>query len=190
MGELKARLTWEGQPLLRYQAEALLAAPVERLVVVLGYRAAELARLLPSAPRLHVVRNPDFATGKVSSIVAGVSAADPDAHLLILGVDQPRPTGLISQVCDAHLQGSSAITIAGYQGRRGHPVAFRPALRPELFALEEATEGLRALLRAHAADVQVVETGDPLALTNLNTPGDYAAALRLSSASSARAGNQ
>ena len=190
MGELKARLTWEGQPLLRYQAEALLAAPVERLVVVLGYRAAELERLLPSAPNLYAVRNPDFASGKVSSIVAGVGAADPDAHVLILGVDQPRPTALVERVCEAHLRGHSAITVAGYEGRRGHPVVFRPGLRPELLALDEATEGLRAVLRAHAADVHVVETGDPLALTNLNTPEDYAAALRLSSTSSERAGNQ
>ena len=190
MGELKARLTWEGQPLLRYQAEALLAAPVERLVIVLGYRAAELVRLLPSAPRLQVVLNPDFASGKVSSIVAGVSAAAPDAHVLILGVDQPRPARLIERVCEVHLQGHSTITIAGYQGRRGHPVVFRPALRPELLALDEATEGLRSVLRARAAEVQVVETDDPLALTNLNTPEDYAAALRMSSASSARAGNK
>lgn len=187
MGELKALLTWEGVPLVRYQAETLLAAPIERLVVVLGHRSEELAALLPSSPRLQAVHNPDYASGKVSSIVAGVRTAEPDEEILILGVDQPRPPALIARVCAEH---ASRITIAGFRGRRGHPVIFAPALRAELLALDEKTEGLRAVLRAHSDHVRVVETDDPLALVNLNTPDDYAAALRLSSASSERAGNQ
>jgi CTP:molybdopterin cytidylyltransferase MocA len=187
MGGLKALLEWEGKPLVRYQAETLLAAPVERVLVVLGHRAAELAPLLPSLPRLLTVHNPDYAAGKVRSIVTGVRAVDPSDDVLVLGVDQPRPAGLIARVCAGH---TGAITVAGYQGRRGHPAIFAPALRGELLALDEATEGLRAVLRAHANDVRVIETGDPLALVNLNTPEDYAAALRLSSTSSARAGNQ
>jgi molybdenum cofactor cytidylyltransferase len=190
MGQLKALLTWDGTPLLRYQAMALLAAPVERLVVVLGYRAAELESLVPSGARVRIVHNPDYASGKVSSIVAGVDTAGVSSHVLILGVDQPRPAGLIQRVARAHLAGRHAITVAAYQGRRGHPVLFAPTLRPQLLALDEATEGLRAVLRAHSADVHLVETEDALALVNLNTLEDYVAALRLSSASSARAGNQ
>ena len=187
MGGLKALLEWEGKPLVRYQTEALLAAPVERIVVVLGHRAAELAPLLPSSPRLLTVHNPDYAAGKVGSIVTGVQAVKPSEDVLVLGVDQPRPAGLIARVCGGHL---GAITIAGYQGRRGHPVIFAPALRDELLALDEATEGLRAVLRAHTHAIRLVETDDPVALVNLNTPEDYATAVRRSSTSSARAGNQ
>jgi molybdenum cofactor cytidylyltransferase len=190
MGQLKALLEWEGQPLLRFQIDALLAAPVERVVVVLGYRQTELTPLLTSDARVKVVHNADFASGKVSSIVAGVGEARPDAHVLILGVDQPRPSATIRTTIEAHLSGGHAISIAAYEGRRGHPVIFSPALRTDLLALDEATEGLRAVLRAHHAAVQQVETGDPLTLVNLNTPEDYAAALRLSSTSSARAGNR
>ena len=190
MGQLKALLTWEGMPLVRYQAAALLAAPIERLVVVLGYRKNELTPLLPADPRVRLVDNPDYRSGKVSSIVAGIAAADDDAHVLILGVDQPRPTNVIRDVCVEHHSGSHLISIAAYQGRRGHPVLFAPAQRPELLALDEATEGLRAVLRAHQTEVEAVETGDPLTLVNLNTREDYDEALRLSSTSSARAGNQ
>jgi molybdopterin-guanine dinucleotide biosynthesis protein A len=63
--------------------------------------------------------------------------------------------------------------------RRGHPVIFTPVLRDELLRLEEATQGLRAVLARHACAVQVVETGTPLALLNLNTPEDYEAGRRL-----------
>jgi hypothetical protein len=57
-------------------------------------------------------------------------------------------------------------------------VLFAPALRPELLALDEATEGLRAVLRRHADAVRLSETGSALALVNLNRPEDYAAAWR------------
>lgn len=190
MGQLKALLPWEGRPLLRSQVDALLAAPIERLVVVLGYRRADLLPLLPSDSRLVAIENPGYASGKVSSVVAGVRAVSVDGHVLILGVDQPRPTLLIREVCGEHVRENNAITIAAYQGRRGHPVAFAPTLRSELLDLREETEGLRAVLRSHREKIVSVETGDPLAIVNVNTPEDYAAALRLNSTSSARAGNQ
>ncbi len=190
MGQLKALLEWEGLPLVRYQAEQLLAAGVDRLIVVFGHRRDELAPLLPEDERVQVVVNPDYASGKVSSILAGVAAAPEDDHLLILGVDQPRPAVLVRTTLDAHLASEAAVTVAGNAGRRGHPVVFHPTLRGALLAISEQTEGLRSVLNAHAEAIQVVDTCSPLALVNLNTPADYDAARLLSSTSSARAGNQ
>jgi len=190
MGQIKALLAWEGQPLLRYQVEQLLAAPLERVALVLGYRAEDLRVLVPDDPRITVVVNPDFASGKVSSIVAGVATLDIGEDVLILGVDQPRPSPLIASVVVRHQVSQCVITVAAFSGRRGHPVIFTSKLRHELLEISEESEGLRSLIRRHAADVRAMETGDPIALVNLNTPEDYAAALRLSSTSSARAGNQ
>jgi molybdenum cofactor cytidylyltransferase len=190
MGQLKALLKWHDQPLFVYQVEQLLASPIERLVVVLGHRADGLQALLPADPRLCVVINPDYASGKVSSIIAGVSAVHEGYHVLILGVDQPRPASTAGATIRAHLAAKATITVAGSGGRRGHPVLFAPSLRPELLALSEETEGLRAVLTRHADAVQVIDTGDPLTLVNLNTPADYEAALLLNSTSSVRAGNQ
>jgi molybdenum cofactor cytidylyltransferase len=179
MGQLKALLPWEGRSLLRYQVDQLLASPVERVVVVLGHRAAELRPLLPADARLQPVENPDYGSGKVGSIVAGVAALPAGGHVMILGVDQPRPVGLIEPTIGRHLTSGAPVTVAGYAGRRGHPVLFAPALRAELLAIDEATEGLRALLARHSAGVRVYDTGSPLALVNLNRPEDYEAARRL-----------
>lgn len=190
MGRHKALLTWEGQPLIRYQVEQLLATPVERLVVVLGHRRDDLEPHLPADGRVAVIVNPDYTTGKASSIVAGVAAAPEGHHLCLLGVDQPRPAPVTRRLLVAHAASRAAVSVAGYAGRRGHPVVFSPALRGELLAIDEATSGLRAVLRRHDAGVHVVETGEPLTLVNLNTPEDYTAALLIRSTSSERAGNQ
>jgi molybdenum cofactor cytidylyltransferase len=180
MGRLKALLPWTGgQPLLRYQIDQLMQSPVDRIVVVLGHRRDELRTLLPADARVVAVENPQYGTGKVSSIIAGVSAIPAGRHVLILAVDQPRPAWLIQRVLAAHLEHGAPITVAGHDGRRGHPVIFAPSLRDELLRLEEATQGLRAVLARHASAVQVIETDTPLALLNLNTPDDYEAARRL-----------
>lgn len=176
MGQLKALLPWQGTTLLAYQVSTLLSSPVERLIVVLGHRAGELRAHLPAEERIRVVVNPEYHSGKVSSIVAGVRASDTSRHLLILGVDQPRPARLVTKTVEAH---QTLITIAGFGGRRGHPVIFAGSLHDELLALDEAKEGLRAVLRRHLAQTRIVDTGDPLALVNLNTPEDLAAALQL-----------
>jgi CTP:molybdopterin cytidylyltransferase MocA len=86
---------------------------------------------------------------------------------------------LIASTIGHHLISEAPVTVAGYAGRRGHPVLFAPALRAELLAIDEATEGLRALLTRHSAGVRVYDTGSPLALVNLNRPEDYEAARRL-----------
>jgi CTP:molybdopterin cytidylyltransferase MocA len=178
MGQLKALLPWDGRPLLSYAVDQLLASPVERVAVVLGHRSDELRALLPADGRLLAVDNPDYLSGKVSSIVAGVTALPAACHVLVLGVDQPRPEALLRRVVADHLASGAPITVAAFGGRRGHPVLFVPELRAELLGLDEATEGMRAILRRHAAGVRLSETGSALALVNLNRPEDYAAARR------------
>lgn len=179
MGQLKALLPWEGQPLLRYQVDQLLASPVERVVVVLGHRAEELRALLPASGRLLAVDNERHQTGKVSSIRAGLAALAGPRHLLFLSVDQPRPAGMLTAVVQHHLATGAPITIAAHEQRRGHPVLFAPLLFDEVLAIDEATEGLRAVLRRHEAGVALYDTGSPLARLNLNTPEDYARATAL-----------
>jgi molybdopterin-guanine dinucleotide biosynthesis protein A len=52
-------------------------------------------------------------------------------------------------------------------------------LRDELFGIEEATLGLRAVIARHEAKVHTFDTGDEMALLNLNTPEQYGAAYEL-----------
>jgi molybdenum cofactor cytidylyltransferase len=190
MGQPKALLPWEDEPLVRYQVQQLLQTPMERIVIVLGHRRDEIAALLPQDEKLEVVDNPSYDSGKVSSILAGTRRVPEGVSILILGVDQPRPHSLVRLTIEAHLGAENLITIAGYGGRRGHPVIFAPELYDELQRIDEKTQGLRAILQRYSAVVNVVETGSPLALVNLNTPEDYESAILLNSTNKALAGNQ
>lgn len=190
----KALLWWAGRTLLEYQVAQLVSSRCSEIVVVLGHDAERLSPILDALdrsiggePRLRVLRNPDYASGKCSSIRVGVAAASPGATaVLILGVDQPRPAWLLDRLIVeqeriARPEGEQTyqIVVPACGGRRGHPPLFAASLIPELLAISEETLGLRDVLLRHAAEILPVELDTPLVRVNLNTPEEYAAALRL-----------
>ena len=141
---------------------------------MVGHRAADVAPVADEAGAV-VAANPAYAEGKASSVRVGVAASPANHAVLIIGVDQPRPAGLLRALI-AEPPPADAIVIPTYDGRRGHPPLFGPGLRAELLAVQEETFGLRAVLRRHAAAIRHVETGDPITLVNLNAPEDTVAA--------------
>jgi CTP:molybdopterin cytidylyltransferase MocA len=190
MGRPKALLPWPAQygpdtTLLAHQIQALKAAGVDRVVVVLGHQAevlrAAVEPLLP--PHLAGVVwtvNPHYQQGKTTSIKAGIAAlgtASCDA-LLILNVDQPRNADTIRHLLAEHRRGGGLITIPTYRDKGGHPVVLDASLLGDLGGIDEATEGLRALVRRHRDAVRRVAVDAAEVLWDLNTPEQYRAAAR------------
>ena len=179
MGEPKALLPWQDSPsLLAYQLAQLAAVDdVSAIVLVSGHEAERIERVAAGAPKTRIARNDAYRTGKVSSILAGLQAAPEDATaVLLLAVDQPRPAALLRALVEAHRAAGARITVPAHLGHRGHPVIFDASLREELRAIDEATQGIRAVLRRHAAEVYEVPFEDAAVLLDLNTPEDVAGA--------------
>lgn len=178
MGAAKPLLPWPDADsqttLLEYQVAQLRAAGAGPIVVVTGTRAAEVA-LAASTAGAAVIHNADYWSGKASSVRAGVRATPEDAATMIVGADQPRPAWMLRLLVLAVAAGAP-VAVPAYGRRRGHPPVFAAALRPELLAVDEATLGLRAVIQRHAVEITNVEVSSPIALLNLNTPDDLAAA--------------
>ena len=183
MGQLKALLPWQGTTLLSHQLAALEAAGVDRIMVVLGHRAAELQEVLQSEreshPNVAWVVNPDYLQGKTTSLKAGLRALPPPnpQTLLLLNVDQPRRPETLDYLRRQHQAAAARITIPTYRGKGGHPVLLDAALMYELLDITEETQGLRAVMQRHQAYIQRVEMDTPEVRWDLNTPEQYRAAL-------------
>jgi molybdenum cofactor cytidylyltransferase len=173
MGEQKALLDWHGVPLIEFQLTQLLAVPeVRQVIVVTGHAPAAVVATVSAFPGAAIVHNPDYKTGKVSSIRAGVRAVSSEAEAgLLIAVDQPRSAGIIRELIASHAAPMS-VTIPVRHGRRGHPVLFARSLLPELLALSEEAKGIRAVLDRHATLVRELEIDDPAIHVDLNTPAD------------------
>ncbi len=175
MGTAKPLLEWGGNTLIEYQLAQLKEPPVERVVVVLGHRADEVLPYVGrSGPDVVVVVNELYAEGRASSLRLGAAALPDDTTaILVLSVDQPRPHDVIARLVDVHRHSGSLITVPTYDDRRGHPPLLDGSLLPELREVNEATQGLRAVIERHAADVTELPFKTSAVLLDLNRLQEY-----------------
>ncbi len=173
MGRPKALLPWRGTTLVEYQVSSLLEGGASEVVVVLGHEHEAVAPRVKGDCVTYVI-NPQYALGKTTSIKAGLRELGPGVtDIMLLAVDQPRPPEIVARVVESHLAAGALVTSPRYRGRGGHPLIFSAALRAELAAITEGGQGVRAVFRAHAADVNEVRIDDPVIRLDLNTPEDY-----------------
>jgi molybdenum cofactor cytidylyltransferase len=174
MGRPKALLPWQGGTVVEFQVEQLLAGGMEQVVLVLGHDAEAVRRVASPLARTAIVLNQDHASGKTSSVRAGLGAISNNADaLLVLAVDQPRPAALIRRLRQAHETSDALITVPSFGGRHGHPTIFARDLFPEMRDIREETQGLRAVRHRHRGRTQVIQTATRAPLIDINTPEEY-----------------
>jgi CTP:molybdopterin cytidylyltransferase MocA len=171
-GRPKALLPYRGGPLVEAAAAALREAGCAPVHVVLG-AGAERVRRQASLPGCTLVDNPDWASGMGSSLRAGLrSLPAGTAAVLVCLVDQPGIGPAALTRVRAAYDGPGTLAAAAYGGRRGHPVLLGGAHLPDVTRLAQGDRGARDYLRAHEAEITLVEVGDIAADDDLDTPDD------------------
>lgn len=174
-----------GQPMIVRTIAQARASRLDRLLVVLGHDADRIRRLIelgdPSWPRseLSVAHAEDHAEGIAASLRCGIAWAvreNWDAAMICLG-DMPLvTTTLIDRLIDiytiATIRPDAVLPLVG--GRRGNPVLWDRRLFPDLLLLTGDT-GARSLLSRPTTRILSVETDEPGALEDFDTPERLAA---------------
>ncbi len=174
MGQNKALLPWKGQTLLEYHLDQLRQTSVEKTIVVLGFEAEKLLPLVEKAAKASAIINSDYATGRCSSIRAGMRVLPPQSDsVLILAIDQPRPCCLLEELIKYHQRCGNWITIPIYEGTRGHPPVFSRSFFPELLEISEERMGLRRIMRDYKKQVAELPVSSLIVLVDLNSTDDY-----------------
>ncbi len=173
MGRPKALLAWGGRTLLAHQCQVLSEAPAAfgQVVVVLGHDADRLRAEAGLPPRVEVVVNARWAEGRSASLEAGAAAIAPDRQaVLVAAVDQPLERSVVQALLVAFDPATHAAAVPTFDGRRGHPLLLSARLLPDLARVSALAEGLRTLVRAHAAATLFVPVASPSIHLDLNTP--------------------
>src|SRR5712691_4500218 len=173
MGGPKALLAAGGETFLARAARRLRPPRVEVMVAVVGFEAERVAREAGLPADVQVVRNQRYAEGMLTSICAGLHAAQAGGAdaVLVHPVDHPLvEVETVERVLDA-LEAGAVIAVPSHQRRRGHPAGFARAAWAAL-RLAPPEEGARAVLAAHPDWIVHVE-GGPGCRAGVNTPEDY-----------------
>lgn len=176
-GRPKALLEHAGRPLVEHAARALREGGCDPLVVVLG-AAADEVRARVRLPGCDVVDNPDWASGMGSSLRTGLrrlAEAHPDsAAALVSLVDQPGIGPAAVRRTRSACRSRACLAAASYGGERGHPVLFGADHWPGIVESATGDRGARSYLRAHAAEIALVECADIADPADIDTPADLA----------------
>ena len=163
----------EGQPLIRRQSQVALATGLPVWVTLPPDRPWRLAALqnLP----LTVIKVADADQGLSRSIKAGNAAVPAGLSLILWLADLPEITkdDLLQLARAAQAAPDAIIRATTAAGKPGHPVVFASKFRAKLNTLA-GDDGARDILRQHMSETIFVPLPGNRALTDLDTPEDWA----------------
>ena len=169
MGEPKALLlTPAGVPLAQHQATLLRHAGCDEVLVVLGRDFEFITNRIPSCK---TICNPDWETGRFSSIQTGIRALHAFDGCFILPVDT---VGVSLTTLEATRefaeQKKPAAVRPTFNGSDGKIAWISKQLASEIARAETADTRLDLILKEMAARFPV---NDPAILNNVNTPEEW-----------------
>lgn len=186
MGEHKLLIRLGEKTVIEHAVDNILASAVDKVVVVTGYNAPPVRKVLAErgretalkSGRLKVVHNPHYEEGQATSLRAGLEELGEhvQAILFCLG-DQPFVTpDTINTLVRTFREKKPLVVYPEYRGRRGNPVLFSAEMRPRLLLLK-GDEGGRSLLDEAKKCTVAVQTECRGVLIDLDQPEDIERAI-------------
>jgi molybdenum cofactor cytidylyltransferase len=173
MSRLKQLMPWQQSTVLEQTVDNFLGSKANEVIVVVGYRAEEVRRVLAGKPVRWVI-NPDYEQGMSASIIAGLSLVDDQTQAVMLALgDQPLINSqTISRLIDEFSGCDKGIVIPTYRGRRGHPVIFALTYKEQLLQLKGDVGG-RQIIARHPEDVLEVAVDCEGVCIDIDTVENY-----------------
>jgi CTP:molybdopterin cytidylyltransferase MocA len=183
MGRLKQALPLGERPLVRWVVDALLASPLQRVAVVVGFEGSRVIEALAPVEddRLVTVRNAAWEAGMMSSLQAGLRhVGGYGRYLLALG-DQPflDPDLVVALLerLEGGPDGRVAVAMPLFGTKKGHPVAFSAEVAQAALAAPPETV-FRDLLKQFWPRTATLPVEDSGVVFDVDDPGDLEAAKR------------
>jgi putative nucleotidyltransferase with HDIG domain len=177
MCRFKPLLPLDGGTVLSNCVKLFTACGVERVVVVTGRRADEVADCAMESGAM-AVHNPAFEQGMYTSVLTGVRALPSGTDgFFMLPADIPlvRPETVKRLMTEFQASGPSVL-YPRFNGERGHPPLIDGRAVPAILA-HNGQGGLRAVLDGFEAEARDVDVADFGTTHDLDHPEDYELAL-------------
>jgi molybdenum cofactor cytidylyltransferase len=179
MGRNKLLLRLDGKRLIDHNLDALEAANIDDIVVVLGHEPWKLAGVLKSrSNHLRIVINKEYDVGMTSSFKTGLAQIrNAEAVLLVLGDQLILDHHLIDKMLKLMEEGRALIVSPVHEGKKGHPLLFSKELFQEITELKR-NETIREVVHRHGDALLTIES-DEWTVIDIDTPIDLEKAKRL-----------
>jgi molybdenum cofactor cytidylyltransferase len=178
-GKPKQIVDLKGKPLIEWVVDASLNSRLDKIVVVLGENAPQIASGLSlkyNDRRIITLINPQYKDGMSQSLRTGLANVMKDfpSVMFLLG-DQPLvSSALIDHLLERFLESEKDICVPVHQGIRGNPTLFSSKFYKQLLNVS-GDIGAREIIKAYPEAVLLVEAKDPLPFFDIDTEKDLEA---------------
>ena len=172
-GRPKSLIERDGVPLVRRIVQALRAAGVDPVVVVLGHCAAAVRAALDDLP-VQCVLNEAYASGRVSSVRTGLATLAPGAAPVVVALADQHllEAADVTALLDAYAaRGAARAVVPRADGVRGNPVVFDAGVCAEILAGGDDF-GPRQWLDAHPSQVAWFGSDNDHYVVDVDEPAD------------------
>ena len=179
MGTSKSLLEWHGELLVNYQINALIQSGFKEIYLVNGQNGDKIRSKISNS-KVKIINNPNYESGKSSSIIKGMKSLDKSTeNLIIVGVDQPRPIWFYEKIIKFHNKSSSVISSPISNKKRGHPLIIRKSFFDEILQISNYKNGLKDLFRKNDDLVKTFEINSVWTHLDLNDKESFERSLKL-----------
>jgi len=182
-GRPKQLTNLKGKPLIEWVVDACLGSRLDKIVVVLGANAPQIAAHLSLRypdRRITALINPQYKEGMSGSLRTGLAEVLTDfpSVMFLLG-DQPLVgSALIDRLLAKFRESEKDICIPVHMGRRRNPTLFSSKLYKDLLNVS-GDIGAREIIRNHPEAVLSVPVEDPLPFLDVDTEKDLEALITI-----------
>lgn len=178
----KLLLPFRGKPVIYHTLKEMLKSQLEPILLVLGYeseKVIEAIRELKHHPKLQIIFNDLWASGRASSVRAAIEKLPEDAPgVLFLPGDMPLMKRRLIDLVANTFRETQKLCFPLHKGEKGHPVVFPKALLSELAQLSGDTSGFK-LVKKHWDEAVKLPLEDESTQLDLDTLEDYERLLEL-----------
>jgi molybdenum cofactor cytidylyltransferase len=173
MGSVKQLLPWKNDTMLGSTIDLYTKSEVDKIIVVVGYCAAEIIKTLKDKPVKWVI-NEEYETGMASSLRAGIKALQEEERICLIGLgDTPLlQVSTIKDIIKTHRKYGNKVVAPYYRGKKGHPILITSELYAELLNVQ-GDVGARTVINAQYDEVYPLEVDDEGVIIDLDTPESY-----------------
>ena len=174
MKENKLLLEVDGETLIGRVVKTAKESSANEIVVVLGYEAAKIKEQLAKLDCKLVVNN-NYVRGQSESVKVGLAAISNNVEaVMILPADVALiDSQSINRVIEEYRRSRNKIVIASHQQQSGHPILIDKTLFAEVSEIGEDTQGLKAMINRHRAEIKYVEVGTETVLVDIDTKEEF-----------------
>ncbi len=179
-GAVKQLLPWGDTTFVGNAVRVAKNSRVREIVVVTGHQAEQVKKEIRKLGEIKVAHNPDWATGRASSVRLGIQNTSANSGAAIfINADQPfLAPQVIDAVIEKFFETRAPMVVPMFDGKTGSPVLFARELFWELNALQ-GEQGGRDVLQKYREVLARVDIADARAALDLDTPEEYDTAKRM-----------